>query len=202
MLRTRLIVACGLLLSPAIAEAASGLSDIAATRACWVRAPYAGESIEWQGCCRYGDGRDAAVLPEAAVAAGRLYRRWRTCLHPAGTSLVSSADRAGDRPEVGWKQIITETGSLAEPAVAPDRSGDGSSEFDISPAAATDADVTLIWHRPVRCRLGWRERGPCRGGSDRPGWGCSPHRPAVPLARRDSARGYRTPSACRPGLRS
>src|SRR5262245_21411001 len=39
--RAWLIVTCGVLLTPAVAGAAAGLSDIAATRACWVREPYA-----------------------------------------------------------------------------------------------------------------------------------------------------------------
>ena len=40
-MRVSLIVACGVLLTPTFAVAAAGLSDIAATEACWIRAPYA-----------------------------------------------------------------------------------------------------------------------------------------------------------------
>lgn len=35
------LIVCGVMLSPILARAAAGLSDIAATEACWIRPPYA-----------------------------------------------------------------------------------------------------------------------------------------------------------------
>lgn len=56
------MVVCILLLAPAELGAAAGISDIAATRACWVRAPYALIKCESDG------GRDPARLVRARSA--------------------------------------------------------------------------------------------------------------------------------------
>ncbi len=73
-MRVSLIVACGVLLTPTFAVAAAGLSDIAATEACWIRAPYALVKCQSEG------GRHPARLVRARPMSSD--EKWS--LFPAG----------------------------------------------------------------------------------------------------------------------
>ena len=85
-MRVSLIVACGVLLTPTFAVAAAGLSDIVATEACWIRAPYALVKCQSEG------GRYPARLVRARPMSSD--EKWS--LFPAGYCGIVPLDTVVD----------------------------------------------------------------------------------------------------------